>query len=102
MSSDLTKPSAITWQSIVLKLLRRTDTWVQEVNPIHLWKTKFYSFKNDKMGECHLHCVRGIDGIASGIALHLLHEEFIRKEGLTLKQRTSTRIVRNRQEDLTR
>lgn len=54
------------------------------------------------MGKCHFHCVRGIDGITSGIAW--APDEFIRKDGLILeqKQRTSMRIVRNRQNDLTR
>lgn len=45
----------------------------------------------------------GSNGITSGIAW-APDEEFIRKDGLTLeqKQTTSVRIVRNRQNDLTR
>lgn len=60
-------------------------------------------FRNDRMGKCHFHCVRGNNGITSGIAW-APDEEFIIKDGLTLeqKQRTSVRIVRNRQNDLTR
>lgn len=47
------------------------------------------------MGKCHFHCVRGSDGITSGIAW-TPDEEFIRKDELTLeqKQRKSVRIVR--------
>lgn len=59
----------------------------------------FYSLRNDRMGTCHFHCIRGSNGNRQA-----LDEEFIRKDGLILeqKQRTSVRIVRNRQNDLIR
>lgn len=95
MSSDLTKFSAITWQSFVWNPLKRRETWVQEADSIQLWKRIFYSFRNGRMGKCHFHCVKGSDGITSGIAW-TPDEEFIRKDELTLeqKQRKSVRIVR--------
>lgn len=85
MIFDLTKSSAITWESIVWKLLKRRENWLQEVYLIQLWKRTFYSFRNDKTGKSRFWYMRGCDGITSGLAW-APNEEFIRKDELTAEQ----------------